>query len=297
MVDTDTYYSRVEYIFGGSKIFTVPFNYIKISDLHVYINDLETKNFVFNTKTQIEIKDNLIQGDIVKVERNTPIDEKLITFSNTSFLNKEAQNTAQDQLLHAVQEIYDSFGRYRDTIGKDIDEVLEAKNKLDETIEEWQKTLDLCKSYRDESEQYAETCTTGVKWFYFTQNSWGQEEDKYYITIDGKSVVFDIYKKFENGREKIFNCDIFTTDNGVKITSPEAFEGYAIIAANTIGEYVFVQTNPQTEWIAEHNLGKYPSVTLVDSNESIIYGDVQYLDLNTIKITFKKDVAGKAYLN
>ena len=177
----------------------------------------------------------------------------------------------------------------------------EFAEKANECLIYAQKASEIAKEYsegiQEKFEHYSSLIKFGAKWIYFAQSDWGQEEDKYYITIDDKSVVFDIYKKCENGREKIFNCDIFTTDNGVKITSPEAFEGYAIIAANTIGEYVFVQTNPQTEWIAEHNLGKYPSVTLVDSNESIIYGDVQYLDLNTIKITFKKDVAGKAYLN
>lgn len=144
---------------------------------------------------------------------------------------------------------------------------------------------------------YTSLIKFGAKWVYFTENDWGQEGNNYYLQIDGKSVVFDIYRKCGDGREKIFNCDTFVTDNGVKITSPEAFEGYAVVAANTIGEYVFEILTPQSEWLIEHNLGKYPSVSLADNNGNVFWGNVQYLDLNTIKITFKKAVTGKAYLN
>lgn len=175
-----------------------------------------------------------------------------------------------------------------------LEKVNEAK-KFSEEISEFEKEVVKIKSIIEEA---SESIKFGAKWIYFIQSDWGIENnDNYYLQIDGKSVVFDIYKKCENGREKIFNCDIFTTDNGVKITSPEAFEGYAVVAANTIGEYVFEINNPQSEWVIEHNLGKYPSVTLVDNDGNIFYGNVQYIDLNTIKVTFKKDVSGKAYLN
>lgn len=139
----------------------------------------------------------------------------------------------------------------------------------------------------------------GAKWVYFTANDWGKEnDDNYYLSIDGKSIIFDIYKKCENGnKEKIFNCDITVVDNGIKITSPEAFEGYAVMASNTIGEYVFEIHNPQPEWIIEHNLGKYPSVTTVDTTGYMIIGQVQYVDLNTVKINFTTATNGKAFLN
>lgn len=145
---------------------------------------------------------------------------------------------------------------------------------------------------------YTSLIKFGAKWVYFKMKDWGREGNNYYLSIDGKSIVFDLYKKCENGnKEKIFNCDITVVDNGLKITSPEAFEGYAVMASNAIGEYVFEINNPQFEWIIEHNLGKYPSVTLADNDGNVFYGNVQYIDLNTIKVTFKKAVTGRAYLN
>lgn len=296
---TEQSYSEVRYVYNGNgDIFTIPFDYIEKKYIHIYINKEETFDFSFYNKSQVQIN-NLGSGDEILIKRETPIDAKIVVFSNTSLLDKECQNLSQDQHLHALQEVYDSFGRYKNTVGEDVDAAIEAKNKLDETIEEWQKTLDLCKSYRDESELYAETCVTGVKWFYFKQSDWGKEnDDNYYLSIDGKSIIFDIYKKCENGnKEKIFNCDITVVDNGIKITSPEAFEGYAVMASNTIGEYVFEIHNPQPEWIIEHNLGKYPSVTTVDTTGYMIIGQVQYVDLNTVKINFTTATNGKAFLN
>lgn len=177
----------------------------------------------------------------------------------------------------------------------------EFAEKANECLIYAQKASEIAKEYsegiQEKFEHYSSLIKFGAKWVYFKQEDWGQEGNNYYLQIDGKSIVFDIYKKYDNGREKIFNCDTFVTDNGVKITSPEAFEGYAVVAANTIGEYVFEILTPQSEWIIEHNLGKYPSVTLTDNDGNVFFGNIQYLDLNTVKITFKKAITGKAFLN
>ena len=46
-----------------------------------------------------------------------------------------------------------------------------------------------------------------------------------------------------------------------------------------------------------HNLNKFPSVTIVDSNEEQIFGVVDYQSANTIVLTFSAAISGKAYLN
>ena len=45
------------------------------------------------------------------------------------------------------------------------------------------------------------------------------------------------------------------------------------------------------------NLNKFPSVTIVDSNEEQIFGVVDYQSANTIVLTFSAAISGKAYLN
>ena len=55
-------------------------------------------------------------------------------------------------------------------------------------------------------------------------------------------------------------------------------------------------TNQNTITIS-HNLEKYPSVTIVDTDGYKIYGEIQYLNTNQIKIIFSSVISGKIYLN
>lgn len=51
------------------------------------------------------------------------------------------------------------------------------------------------------------------------------------------------------------------------------------------------------ETTINHNLNKFPSVTTVDSGLSQVVGDIQHIDLNSFKITFKASFQGKVYAN
>ncbi len=62
-------------------------------------------------------------------------------------------------------------------------------------------------------------------------------------------------------------------------------------------EFVFNQASAEAEWSIKHDLGKYPSVTVVDSGNNIVVGDVQYVDLNNVIIKFSAAFSGRAYLN
>jgi hypothetical protein len=46
-----------------------------------------------------------------------------------------------------------------------------------------------------------------------------------------------------------------------------------------------------------HNLGKIPSVTVIDGAGNTVHGDITYTDLNNLTITFNTAFAGTAYLN
>ena len=61
--------------------------------------------------------------------------------------------------------------------------------------------------------------------------------------------------------------------------------------------YIHHQQVAAKTWRVEHDLGGYPSVTVVDSSGRYVIGDVQYLDENTIEVSFSASFAGKAYLN
>lgn len=62
--------------------------------------------------------------------------------------------------------------------------------------------------------------------------------------------------------------------------------------------YIFNQIAASAHWIITHNLDKYPSVTVVDSAENVVVGDVQYNGKNSLSIDFNgTEFSGKAYLN
>ena len=61
--------------------------------------------------------------------------------------------------------------------------------------------------------------------------------------------------------------------------------------------YVHVQTTSTAVWSIQHNLNKFPSVTVVDSGGSVVVGETVYIDNNNIKITFSSAFSGKAYCN
>jgi len=46
-----------------------------------------------------------------------------------------------------------------------------------------------------------------------------------------------------------------------------------------------------------HNLGKFPSVTIVDGNNQIVTGQVDYMNSNVIQVTFSIPFSGCAFLN
>ena len=71
-----------------------------------------------------------------------------------------------------------------------------------------------------------------------------------------------------------------------------------------IGDITFThnQNSSSNTWVITHNLHRFPSVTVVDSGNSIVQGTVTYNSNKKLTITFfQKSVAlafqGKAYLN
>ncbi len=67
--------------------------------------------------------------------------------------------------------------------------------------------------------------------------------------------------------------------------------------------YVFEQGTPATEWgdgtpkVVTHNLGKFPSITVIDTGGTVVNGEYTYIDTNNITLHFSAPFAGKAYLN
>lgn len=61
--------------------------------------------------------------------------------------------------------------------------------------------------------------------------------------------------------------------------------------------YIHRQDAASDTWNVAHNLNKYPSVSVIDSGDNVVYGDITYIDKNNLQIKFSAAFGGKAYLN
>lgn len=63
------------------------------------------------------------------------------------------------------------------------------------------------------------------------------------------------------------------------------------------GTFVYTQNTPSTTWNVSHYLGKFPSVTVIDSAGTQVFGDINQIDSNHLVIQFSAPFAGTVYLN
>lgn len=61
--------------------------------------------------------------------------------------------------------------------------------------------------------------------------------------------------------------------------------------------FVFTQIQSKKEWIVEHNLNKFPSITVVDTGGNRVFGEENHVDKNKVKLNFSHPFSGMAYLN
>ena len=78
---------------------------------------------------------------------------------------------------------------------------------------------------------------------------------------------------------------------------PQGVPGPQGPPGSTGSTFTYIQASPSNTWHIAHNLGRYPSVTVVDSSGDVVEGDVDYVDANTLVATFNAPFAGDAYLN
>jgi hypothetical protein len=60
--------------------------------------------------------------------------------------------------------------------------------------------------------------------------------------------------------------------------------------------YVHVQESASANWVIIHTLGGHPSVTIVDSADTAVFGDVKYDSTTQLTVSFTVPFSGLAYL-
>ena len=133
----------------------------------------------------------------------------------------------------------------------------------------------------------------------------------YLLTLVGRTVLlarldnlnnFGVYKLVsltQSVSEPSFYDAVFTlvvANGNITANKYYGFAVYPELAASD-KNYVFVQNTPSDIWTITHNLSKFPSVSVVDSGDTVVYGDIDYIDNNSLTITFSAAFGGKAYMN
>jgi hypothetical protein len=67
-------------------------------------------------------------------------------------------------------------------------------------------------------------------------------------------------------------------------------------AAGNTRRHVHTQASPSTEWVITHTLGGKPSVTVVDSADTLVIGEVKYDSNTQVTVSFTAAFSGFAYL-
>ena len=79
----------------------------------------------------------------------------------------------------------------------------------------------------------------------------------------------------------------------------DKFYDFAVFALSSQGAptFIFNQNTVATTWNIQHNLGKFPSITVIDTGDTVVAGEYTYIDNNNVQLNFSAGFAGKAYLN
>ncbi|MFR4808420.1 MAG: hypothetical protein ACLT9Y_05195 [Peptostreptococcus anaerobius] len=97
--------------------------------------------------------------------------------------------------------------------------------------------------------------------------------------------------------KKLNGADIFERLMSAENEINELVEKTKSLTEIVDKNYTHDQIQASTSWMVQHNLNKYPSVSVVDSGKNEVVGDINYIDKNNLVINFSHAFSGKAFLN
>lgn len=93
------------------------------------------------------------------------------------------------------------------------------------------------------------------------------------------------------------NCVTDVKVNGESVVEDGVAEINITPSTGDDKNYTHVQSYASDMWDITHNLGKYPSITVMDSGGTVVQGQYNYIDLNRVILIFSAPFAGTATMN
>jgi hypothetical protein len=94
---------------GNTYVFAVGVPYINKEHIHVYEDDVETMAYTWLTDSTIQFVTKPTSGAVVKVQRITPKDRRIVTFQDPSVLKQSTLNLNSNNLFYIFQELKDQL--------------------------------------------------------------------------------------------------------------------------------------------------------------------------------------------
>ena len=95
---------------GSTNQFDITFNYIAESHIKVYLNNVADSSFTFVNSSRIQTSTTPANGVIVKIDRDTPTDARLIDFQDGATILESDLDTSADQSFNIATENVDAIG-------------------------------------------------------------------------------------------------------------------------------------------------------------------------------------------
>jgi hypothetical protein len=110
------------------------------------------------------------------------------------------------------------------------------------------------------------------------------------VVVEGEETVVQVNEV----TNVVIKTEEVITPLVVGVEGPQGPQGAPGAGGST---YHHSQPIAATVWNITHNLGYFPNVTVIDSSGAVVEGEIEYLDMNSVRLTFGAGFAGDAYLS
>ena len=122
-----SYLAQVSYTGNGSTTqYSITFPYIDVTHVKAYLNGVLTSAYTISSST-LTFTTAPANGVVIRIERETPNDNRLVDFTDGSVLTEQDLDRSADQNFYIAQEITDDSSS---KLGLDTDDKYNANNKI-----------------------------------------------------------------------------------------------------------------------------------------------------------------------
>lgn len=116
--------------------------------------------------------------------------------------------------------------------------------------------------------------------------------------VDSSGATASLFSSSGDPSDTLGKAGDFYLDTSVgKLWGPKGASSWASTELPLIPKrYTHIQGIPSAVWNISHTLNGFPSVTIIDSADNVVVGDVQYNNSSSITVYFSGAFSGKAYL-